>query len=138
MRWLLAIAIVCGVAGSTSADDFIVIVNAKHPAKELEKKVVADAFLKKRTLWGDNTAILPVDQKKSSAIRAQFTRRILERSPASVRTYWNQLIFSGRGVPPPELESDAAIVAYVARHRGAIGYVSATAKLEGVKSVVVR
>jgi ABC-type phosphate transport system substrate-binding protein len=128
MRWLLAIAITCGLATASEADSFVVIVNAANPVKALEKKFVADAFLKKRGQWGDNTAIRPIDQAKSSAIRAQFTRRVLDRSPASVRTYWNQLIFSGRGVPPPEVDSDAAVIAYV----------STAAKLEGVKVVQVK
>lgn len=138
MRWVLAIALVCGFATTSEADGFVVIVNAASPVKALEKKFVAEAFLKKRGLWSDNTAIRPIDQAKSSAIRALFTRRILDRSLASVRTYWNQLIFSGRGVPPPEVDSDAAVVAYVAKHKGAIGYVSANTKLDGVKVVQVR
>jgi len=47
----------------------------------------------------------------------------------AVRRYWQQCIFSGRSVPPPELDSDEAIVRYVAKYRGAVGYVSADAKL---------
>ena len=55
-----------------------------------------------------------------------------------MRSYWQQRIFSGRGVPPPELESDEAIVAYVLKHRGAVAYVSPNAKLGEAKPIAVR
>jgi TonB family protein len=38
---------------------------------------------------------------------------------------------------PKVLESDAEVVAYVARTRGAIGYVSASASAVGVKTLVI-
>ena len=38
---------------------------------------------------------------------------------------------------PKELGSDAGVVAYVARTRGAIGYVSAEASTEGVKTLTI-
>jgi hypothetical protein len=41
-------------------------------------------------------------------------------------------------LPPPELDSDEAVVRYVLKHRGAIGYVSASAKLERAKTVSVQ
>jgi TonB family protein len=38
---------------------------------------------------------------------------------------------------PKELSSDAEVVAYVARTRGAIGYVSAAFSVEGVKTLTI-
>jgi hypothetical protein len=62
---------------------------------------------------------------------------VLKRSVAAVRNYWQQRIFSGRGVPPPELDSDEEIVAYVLKHRGAVGYVSGSAELRGTNAIEV-
>jgi hypothetical protein len=56
----------------------------------------------------------------------------------AVRSYWQQRIFSGRDVPPPELDSDEAVVAFVARSPGGIGYVSAATKLSGVRELALR
>jgi TonB family protein len=42
-------------------------------------------------------------------------------------------VFTGRGSTPKETASDADTVAYVARTKGAIGYVSGGASTEGVK-----
>ena len=46
--------------------------------------------------------------------------------------------FSGRGVPPPQLDSDEAVLRYVRARRGAIGYVSQAAATSGVKVIGVR
>lgn len=119
------------------ADAFVVVVNAKNPVAAIDRATVAEAFLKKRTRWRDDSAILPVDQLRSSATRRRFSSDVLERSVEAVRTYWNQLVFSGRGVPPPELDGDDAVVHYVAAHAGAIGYVAAGTTLAGVKVVKV-
>jgi ABC-type phosphate transport system substrate-binding protein len=137
MRALLVIALLL-VQPAFADESFVVIVHPKNSASKLDKKVVADGFLKKRTRWGDDKAMQPIDQKKSASVRADFSKRILDRSVASVRTYWNQIVFSGRGVPPPEADSDEAVVTYVANNPGAIGYVGSSTKLDGVKVIPVK
>jgi ABC-type phosphate transport system substrate-binding protein len=129
------------VARSPASGDpgpaFQVIVNANNSAARLDKRFVAEAFLRKRTRWNGDRAILPVDLNQKSKARSAFSQQVLGRDVASVRRYWAQLVFSGRGVPPPELASDDDIVKYVAAHSGAIGYVAAGAALSGVKVVEV-
>jgi hypothetical protein len=56
----------------------------------------------------------------------------------AIRSYWQQRIFSGRDVPPPELDLDEAVVSYVLAHRRGVGYVSATAKPREAKVVQIR
>jgi ABC-type phosphate transport system substrate-binding protein len=116
---------------------FVVIVNAEIQADTLDRRFIADAFLRRATRWPDDTPILPVDSSPEATSRARFSQDILARSVSSVRSYWQQRIFSGEGLPPPELATDDAVIAYVAGHRGAIGYVSATTRLNGVKTVQV-
>jgi ABC-type phosphate transport system substrate-binding protein len=116
---------------------FRVIVHPANPAAKLDKQFVADAFLKKRTRWGDDRAIQPVDLGQKTSARGAFSHDILGRDVVSVRRYWAQRVFSGRGVPPPELANDNEVVKFVATHSGAIGYVAASAVLADVKVVEV-
>jgi hypothetical protein len=56
----------------------------------------------------------------------------------AVRAFWQQQIFSGRDVPPPELASDKEVMEFVKQHAGAVGYMSPTTPLgAGVKSIQV-
>lgn len=124
-------------ARAEPATAFRVIVNQANPATRLDKHFVADAFLKKRTRWDDDRAIQPVDLGERSGTRGAFSRDILGRDVVSVRRYWAQLVFSGRGVPPRELATENDVIKFVATHSGAIGYVTAGAALAGVKVLEV-
>lgn len=123
---------------SVEQDDgppFVVIVHSRMNQTSLERDIVAVAFLKKQTRWDDGTLIEPVDLESSSTTREVFSHAVLKRSVSAVRSYWQQRIFSGRGVPPPEVKSDQAAVRYVATHAGGIGYVSKKAELKGVRAI---
>jgi ABC-type phosphate transport system substrate-binding protein len=117
---------------------FHVIVHADNPASEVSRQFLADAFLKKTTQWPGGQVIEPVDLKPSSAIRARFSDAVLKRSVTAVKHYWQQIIFSGRGIPPPEVESDDAVVDYILRHRGGVGYVSPAAAIKNAKVIGIR
>ncbi|HVH44955.1 MAG TPA: hypothetical protein VM925_21525 [Labilithrix sp.] len=138
---LFAIIAVVVPHGAVSADapaPFVVIVHPNNPHHTLDRAFVADAFLKKTTRWPGGEVIKPVDLPTDSSARERFSQDVLKRSVSAVKSYWQQIIFSGRDVPPPELSSDEVVVQYVLTHNGAIGYVSGTAHLGNARPVVVR
>lgn len=144
MRTLLAIlttlaltALSATVSGDGRAG-YVVIVNANNPVSAVDREFLAAAFLKKTTTWPNGDVIHPVDLAPSSPIRRQFTDEVLHRSIPEVKGYWQQRIFSGRDVPPPELDTDDDVTQYVIKHIGAVGYVSTGAPLGSVKPVAVR
>lgn len=99
---------------------------------------MAQSFLKKVTTWGHGGVIRPVDLALDSPVRRKFSEEVLRRSVSAVRSYWLQIVFAGRGVPPPELGSDDEVVRYVLREPGAIGYVSNRADVRGARVLVVQ
>ena len=117
---------------------FVVIVHPRNPHQALDRSFVADAFLKKTTRWPGGDVIKPVDLPPDAAARERFSRDIVKRSVPAVKSYWQQIIFSGRDVPPPELASDELVVQYVLKHETAIGYVSGNTRLDGARTVTVR
>lgn len=117
---------------------FHVIVHRKNSATSLSRQFVADAFLGKAAHWPNEKKLKPADLRADSATRAAFSRDVIGRSVAAVRRYWQQRIFSGQNLPPPAFDTDEGVVAYVARHEGAIGYVSPAAALGETKVVAVR
>ena len=114
------------------------IVNPQNSVTSLDRKFVAEAFLKRTTTWPQGDSIRPVDQGSDSSARRRFSDDILSRSVAAVKNYWQQAIFSGRDVPPPELDSDEDVVRYVLRFPGAIGYVSGTGDIGQAHLVTVK
>lgn len=120
------------------APAYQLVVHPNNPLRTLERRYLEDIFLKRIKIWPGGGAIRPVDLPHDSPARHRFTEQVFRRSLAAVRAYWQQRIFSGRDVPPPELESDEEVVRYVLKHPGAIGYVSSAAVLQGAKLVSMK
>jgi ABC-type phosphate transport system substrate-binding protein len=115
-----------------------VIVNPSNPTVTLDRSFLEDAFLKKISHWPSDQVIRPVDLESGSRTRRAFSEYVLRRAVDAVKGYWQQRIFSGRDVPPPELDTDDDVIKYVLKYEGAVGYVSGTAGLNGTKVVTVR
>jgi ABC-type phosphate transport system substrate-binding protein len=128
------------VWGQTAAPPYRVIVHPQNQAGAVTRRFLAEAFLKKTTRWADGEVIHPVDLGPDSPTRARFTEDVLSRSVGAVKSYWQQLIFAGRDLPPPEMESDAAIIRYVLHNQGAVGYISGDASnnLGGARVLTIK
>lgn len=113
------------------------IVHAANPVSSLTRDQLSRFFLKKTTAWEDGRTVVPADLVEESPVRASFSMDVHRRSVAAIKSYWQQRIFSGSDVPPPEFATDSEVVAYVRARPGAIAYVSAGAELAGVKAVQV-
>jgi len=91
---------------------------------------LARVFMLRLETWEDGTAVAPVDQKAKSPVRSAFTQAIHRRSVSAISSYWQRVIYSDRGSPPPEVGSDEAVLAALERHPGSVGYVSAATPLD--------
>jgi ABC-type phosphate transport system substrate-binding protein len=118
-----------------TAASFRIIVQRENSINAVSREFLSDVFLAKATRWGDGEPTHVVDQRFDSPVRQRFSDAVLRRPVSAVRSYWQQLLFSGRGLPPPELESDDAVIRYVQSHRGAVGYVSPNAATNTVKVI---
>ncbi len=139
---VLLIFALCLSAGAwVSADEapgYRLVVHPSNPVTSVTRTFLQDAFLKRIKRWPNDELLRPVDLEPRSDVRKSFSKRVIGRSVPAVRAYWQQRIFSGRDVPPPELASDQEVISYVLRYAGGVGYVSAGADLRGTKAIVVR
>ena len=138
--WVIgAVVVVLAVAAAVAAGEgggFAVIVNAANPVQSLSRAEVSKIFLKEQAAWSDGQAIQPVDQTEDSPVRAEFSRVILGRSIAAVKSFWQKQIFSGAAVPPIEKTTSADVAIYVSGLRGAVGYVAVVRQMADGRSVV--
>ena len=144
---LVAFCALLGVAALGSAEllraqgdeSFRVIVNAANPVSTLSKGEASRMFLKRTLSWKHGGQVAPVDLGQNAGARQSFSLTVLGKDVPTVKGYWQQLIFTGRGVPPIEKSTEAEVVAFVAANPNAIGYVSpaAAAAAKGVKVVTL-
>jgi ABC-type phosphate transport system substrate-binding protein len=131
-------ALVLSVAPRAEAQNYQVIVNAANPASELKKDEVTKVFLKTTAKWSTGVVAAPCGNGGAKDVSDAFAKTVLGKSASALESYWQQQIFAGKDVPPPEKKSDAEVIAFVQTTPGAIGYIAANTPLTaGVKSVKV-
>ena len=117
---------------------FKVIVHPDNPVGALDVAFLRDAYLKKTAAWGNGKTIRPIDLPASAAVRQRFLSRVLKKTPTQLRLYWNRKVFSGKGVPPAEVDNVAAAVAYVEGNLGAVAYLPIDAETGHAKVIIIR
>jgi hypothetical protein len=135
---LLLVVSAPGLAQPAATAAYRIVVNPRNPETTVDRTFLENAFLKKVTRWPDDEVIRPAELTGGTLARRSFSEQVLERSVEAVKGYWQQRIFSGRDVPPPEFSSDQEVINYVLKYEGAIGCVSANANLDGVKTLIVQ
>jgi TonB family protein len=118
------------------AADIKVIANGSVKADAISATEVKSVFLEEYNSLRDGTHVEPV-LEKDGPVHEAFLREYLGGTDDDLQNYYRALVFSGRGSMPKQLGSDAEVVAYVARTKGAIGYVSAETMGEGVKTLTI-
>jgi ABC-type phosphate transport system substrate-binding protein len=120
------------------AGGYKIIVHPDNPVTTVDHDFLRDAYLKKATEWNRGETIRPVDLAPKFPVRDEFTQGVLRKTPSQLKNYWNQQIFSGKGVPPPEADSPRAVIAYVLANPGAVGYIPASIDPGGAKVIAVK
>src|ERR1022692_171940 len=137
LRMLLpAAGLMCLASANAVASGVKVIVNSSVNADTISAGEIKRIFLEENTSLADGSHVEPV-LEKSGAVHEAFLQEDDGRTDDDLQSYYRALVFTGRGSMPKELSSDAEVVAYVARTRGAIGYVNATFNVEGVKTLSI-
>ncbi|WP_214000701.1 phosphate ABC transporter substrate-binding protein [Arsukibacterium sp.] len=89
-----------------------------------------------RLYTGRSSALAAVNIAESSPLRGQFDEKGVGRSSAQLKAHWSKLVFTGKGTPPLELATEAAVIEHVAQNPNAIGYVDASSVTDAVKVVL--
>ena len=120
-----------------SAGDFRIIANPSVPVSAISFEEFQHVFLEVKATLADGTHVEPVLQKGGRAHQAVL-RECLGKTDLALVAYYRGLVFTGKGFMPKVLDSNSAVAAYVARTKGAIGYVSADTNTPGVKTLEVK
>jgi ABC-type phosphate transport system substrate-binding protein len=132
----VALAALLFTATAARPADIKVIANSSVSAASISADELKDVFLLTKSSLGGAHAE-PVLQKGGAAHEA-FVKEYLGKTDTALQTFYRSLVFTGKGSMPKTLGADSEVVAYVAKTKGAIGYVSAGTAAEGVKILEVK
>jgi TonB family protein len=133
---LLVVATLLLCSGYALAGDIKIIANSNVNATQVSADELKRVFLLETNDLRNGAHVEPVLRKGGAAHQA-FLKDVLDINDEALQLYYRTQVFTGRGSMPRALGSDAECVAYIAKTKGAIGYVSIEAVTAGVKTLEV-
>ena len=135
LLYLFAAALSLLTAGAHA--QLVVIANSSIKSPDVSATDLRDVFTGASSTLKGGANVAPVLLKQGNT-HEEFLSHIVGKSDTAFRASWRSLVFSGQGAMPHTLESETAVVEYVAHTPGAIGYIARTTPHEGVKTLAVR
>lgn len=71
----------------------------------------------------DGTPVIPVNAPPNQVSRQHFLNDYLQQDEEKFVAYWTVRRYVGKGTPPREIGDTSALIAYIQKTPGAIGYV---------------
>ncbi len=127
----LLVAPLCALAA-----DVKVIANPSVSATSVSSGDLQSVFLlDKDSLGGSHVEPVLV---KGGAAHEAFLKTYLGKNDSALQAFYRSLVFTGKASMPKSVANDAEVVSYVAKTKGAIGYVSSSTAADGVKTLEVK
>jgi len=100
-----------------------VITHKSVEVKELSSSQLRRIYSMRQLRWSNNIPIVVFVLPSAHETHKTFSKETLHIFPYQLDRIWNKLTFSGLGVAPRIVETQAELVHAVSTTRGAIGYV---------------
>jgi hypothetical protein len=138
-NWLTPIfmALLTTCWASAYGADVKIIANQSVGTSAVSADELKGVFLATKTSFGDGSHVEPVLEKGGPTHEA-FVKEFLGKTDSALQTYYRSLVFTGKASMPKTLGTDVEVVGYVAKTKGAVGYVSVGAATAGVKTLEVK
>ncbi len=131
---LVALVLLASLSGF-AADVKVIANNSVSVSSASAGDIQAVFLLDKDSLGGSH--VEPVLAKGGAAHEA-FLKAYLGKSDSALQAFYRSLVFTGKASMPKSFANDAEVVAYVAKTKGAIGYVGSGTGTDAVKVLQVK
>ncbi|WP_246604313.1 hypothetical protein [Alteromonas lipotrueae] len=94
-----------------------VVANLGEPSLQLSKSEIRNVFM-----GGATNGLSPVEFEPGSYIRKVFNTRVIGLPEARIQSFWAQMRFSGRSIPPSNVSNIEEMVTFLIEHKLSVGY----------------
>ena len=117
-------------------DAIKIVANPSVKISQISREELERIFLLTKTSVPGADHLEPVLENNGPASDL-FLRQYIRRTEVALMTYYRSLVFTGKAGIPKTFDSDLQVIRYIAKTKGAIGYVSGSADTTGVKPIKV-
>ena len=132
---LVCAALLAGALRAVALDGAVLIAHEGVPVSSISPAALKDIYNGKTMYWegGQNVVIVVLPDKTDPALK-----EVSGMDASQFKTFWQRLMFSGRGQQPKKADDTESLVAVVAATKGAIALAPADAVLKGVKKIDIK
>lgn len=114
-------ALMLFLALSAWAGDQVVLIG--HASMRKLDLVTVQRIYTGKVVEIDGNPVIPVNAQPNQSVRLRFLTDYLQQDEEKFVAYWTVRRYVGKGTPPREFGDTAALIAYIQKTPGAIGYV---------------
>jgi len=134
LRVVLSFCLVSTIAiSSVSQAGIAVVVSLDNTTQTMSIEEVRRLFLKKNKNFKTGVKAEPLDQGNENEVRKIFYKKVVNKGPSQLTSYWSRMIFTGKGTPPKVVGNDENIINSVSKNVNAIGYIDSASVDKRVK-----
>ena len=133
--YLIPFVLVYGLlVGGYSYAEIVVVVHPSNKAN-ISKKNIQRIFLGKMKEYPGGGTATPIYLPAENPVADQFNVKVLKKNIFQLRAYWGQYVFTGKGMPPKQVDSMQQVMSLVSSNEDAIGYIDSGSVNSSVKVI---
>lgn len=122
-RWAAVIGVLTSMPAYAGGNQVIIIANLSLAMDSINESDLTKIYLLRQNFWPDGSPIIALNREANCPTRELFTTQVLKQTASALASHWQQMHFKGK-TPPLVQESDQAVLVFVGKVPGAIGYIS--------------
>ncbi len=124
------------LAAAARAQDLAFIAHPDVADSSFSADDISSILLGKKTSWSSGPLRLAV--LTEGPVHDAVMKTYAQRTADQFDKHWKKLVFTGKGIFPLPVKTDAEMLAYVAKTPGAFGYLARASVTAQVKVIVLR
>lgn len=133
LRWvLLSVLLACSSLALSAPK---ILLNESVDLSDIDSAYLNQIFAMQTRKWPNGQAIQVFVLPSTDSLHRRFVVDHLQIQTHQLDRIWNRMLFTGTGKAPTVVESEDAMLKTIQTTPGAIGYVSETFAVNGVKVV---
>jgi ABC-type phosphate transport system substrate-binding protein len=130
-------ALLACVVQAVALDGVVLIANNSVTADSISAAALKDIYIGRTMYWQDGQSVI-ITVLAGDAAADKALNEVSGMDASQFKTFWQRMVFSGRGHQPNKADDVAALVSLVSQTKGAVALVPADAVLKGVKQIEVK
>ncbi len=134
---MIAALVLLFASEKNAGAELVVIVNKDNPATTIRAAELRMIYNGGKRTFHHGVSVQPANLTSENPVGRDFFANVLHIDAESYRLFWVRMIFSGKGRPPVEFETEQEAINFVAANKGGLAFVDSANATNAVKTVKI-